>query len=156
MVVRHVFDALSIHDYIHGTTCLDVGSGAGIPGLILALVQPDKSWTLLDSSQKRVRFLRHVKASLKIENVNIVQARVEDYQHSTGYTTIVCRALSSLSEFVRLSRHLLADGGRMLAMKAAIDEKELSEVDDLVSKLELVKLKTVDTDSRRCLVVITG
>ncbi len=155
MVVRHVLDALSIHEYIYGTHCLDVGTGAGIPGLLLALAQPDKNWTLLDSNQKKIRFLRHVKAQLNIENISIVQARVETHKEEAGYSSIVCRAFSSLVDFVRSSRHLLADGGRMLAMKAEISEEELSRVSDLVKNLELVKLQTSEPDSRRCLVIMT-
>ncbi len=152
---RHVLDSCSIYSYIQGDHCLDVGTGPGLPGLILAILQPDKHWTLLDSNQKKTRFLRHVQMQLKLDNVDVVNARVESFHSDAGFSTIVCRAFSSLYDFHRQSRHLLQPTGVLLAMKAQIDEQELNELEPVVSKLEKLELDVIDESTQRCLIRLT-
>lgn len=154
MLKRHVLDSLSVHSFIEGDHCLDIGTGPGLPGLILALAQPDKHWTLLDSNVKKTRFLQHVKAQLNISNIDIVHSRADSFQNEDGYSTIICRAFSSLGDFYSASRHLLQDKGTLLAMKADISEKELSEVKTLIKHVEITDLNVPEETSKRCVVIM--
>lgn len=154
MLQRHVLDSCSIQSFIKGPRCLDVGTGPGLPGLVLAILQPDKHWLLLDSNQKKVRFLRHVQLQLKLENVEVVQSRVESYKAGAGFNTIVCRAFSSLQDFVNKSSHLLATDGVLLAMKAKPGREELEPVICNVASLDLIELDTMGQEDSRCLVRI--
>lgn len=155
MLRRHVFDSLAIHAYIQGQRCLDVGTGPGLPGLILALVQTNKQWTLLDSNLKKIRFLRHVKSQLNMDNINVIHARVESFSDETGFSTIVCRAFSSLSDFHQQSRHLLQPTGVLLAMKANITDEELLSLQPNVTQLEKIELDLFEDTTQRCLIRIS-
>jgi 16S rRNA (guanine527-N7)-methyltransferase len=125
MVARHVLDALSVQPYLHGTRVLDVGTGAGLPGIPLALANPDKHFTLLDSNGKKVRFVQHMIGELGIGNAMPVQARVESWDAASNFDTIVSRAFSSLADFINSSGHLLAPGGCLLAMKGKLPQDEI-------------------------------
>lgn len=155
MLSRHVFDSLSVHTFIEGKRCLDIGTGAGLPGLMLALAQPEKHWTLLDSNQKKTRFLQHVKTQLNICNIDIIHSRSNVYQDEQGFDTIICRAFSSLCDFYSASHHLLKDAGKFLAMKADIKDAELKEVDSLIRHMDVKELNVPGETSRRCLVIMT-
>ncbi|MFT7220566.1 MAG: 16S rRNA (guanine527-N7)-methyltransferase [Candidatus Azotimanducaceae bacterium] len=115
MVTRHLLDSLVIAPHIRGDQILDVGSGAGLPGIPLALLFPDRYFTLLDSNGKKTRFLTQAKIDLGLNNVNVEQYRVEDYEGS--YDCIVARAFRSTEAFIESTAHLLSDGGSLLAMK---------------------------------------
>ena len=155
MLIRHVLDSLAIHSFIKGDRCLDVGTGPGLPGLILAIAQPDKHWTLLDSNQKKIRFLRHAKLKLKLENVEIIQSRAEMHQDNSGFSCITCRAFSSLRDFHNASQHLLCEEGVLLAMKAHISEPELEDIRPLLKNIEINELEVPNTESMRCIVIMT-
>ena len=156
MLERHVMDSLLVHNFIKGQRCLDIGTGAGLPGLILALAQPEKHWTLLDSNIKKTRFLQHVKAQLNISNIDIVHSRTENFQDEKRFETIICRAFSSLRDYYFTSNHLLKNGGELLAMKADIQDAELAEVKSLVQKIEIKELNLLDEKIKRCIVIMTG
>jgi 16S rRNA (guanine527-N7)-methyltransferase len=126
MVPRHILDSLAVLPHLHGERIVDVGSGAGLPGLPLALACPQSRFLLLDSAAKRTRFLNHVIARLGLENVVVAQARVEDYDGAAGFDTVISRAFSSLAEFAVSSGHLCAPGGRLLAMKGRVDPAEVA------------------------------
>ena len=153
MLARHVLDSLTVLPFIKGPRCLDVGAGAGMPGLILALASPQTHWTLLDSNQKKLRFLRHVKARLGLANIHPLQARVEAHRDAQGFSTITCRAFGSLGKFYDSSRHLLQSNGRLLAMKAAVDETELAEIRPRAAGLEIRPLRAPGTEAKRCAVL---
>jgi 16S rRNA (guanine527-N7)-methyltransferase len=125
MVTRHIVDALSVQPYLHGTRVLDVGTGAGLPGIPLALVNPDKHFTLLDSNGKKVRFVQHAVGALGLRNVKPVQARVEAWETDETYDTIISRAFSSLADFINSSGRLLAPDGCLLAMKGKLPLAEI-------------------------------
>lgn len=130
MLSRHLLDSLSIVPHLKaGQRWLDVGSGGGLPGIPLAIVFPDTVVTLLDSNGKKARFLFQVKTELKLENVEVVQSRVEAFRPSDGFDGIFSRAFSSIGKFLETSEHLLAPGGRFYAMKGQYPEGELSEVE---------------------------
>lgn len=117
MVIRHLLDSLSILPYIDRTRVLDVGTGAGLPGIPLALCMPDTQFVLLDSNGKKTRFLTQVKIELGIENVEIIHSRIEQYQPDIRFPLITCRAFAALNTVLDLTQHLVTSGSRVLAMK---------------------------------------
>jgi 16S rRNA (guanine527-N7)-methyltransferase len=127
MLDRHVLDSLSVLPWVQGDRVLDVGSGAGLPGLILALADPSREYLLLDAAAKRVRFLRAAIAELGLAHVQARHGRVEDLHPEAGFATVVSRAFAAPPEFVRRAGHCVAPGGRMLAMlgQAAAAEEAL-------------------------------
>ncbi|HKL62689.1 MAG TPA: 16S rRNA (guanine(527)-N(7))-methyltransferase RsmG [Woeseiaceae bacterium] len=125
MVTEHVLDALSIRPWLHGSRIADVGTGAGLPGLVLAIVEPERRFTLLDASGKKLRFVRHAVAELGLANVEVVQARVEDYAPEAGFDTVLCRAFAPLPRFVESSAHLITGHGKLLAQKGLSPDGEL-------------------------------
>jgi 16S rRNA (guanine527-N7)-methyltransferase len=126
MLTHHLLDSLAILPMVTAGPLLDVGSGAGLPGIPLAIARPDLNVTLLDSSQKRCGFMRQAAIELKLGNVGVAHARAEDYQPIEKFPQIVSRAFSDLSEFVRATRHLLAEGGEWLAMKGLYPDEEIA------------------------------
>ncbi|MCK5360098.1 MAG: 16S rRNA (guanine(527)-N(7))-methyltransferase RsmG, partial [Gammaproteobacteria bacterium] len=119
MLTRHLLDSLSVVSTLQGSSSIDIGSGAGLPGIPVAIARPDMQVTLLDSNAKRCRFLRQVQAQLKLTNLSIVQRRVEEYQPAEKFDNLLSRAFSSLQVFISSSAHLLAEGGQFIAMKGA-------------------------------------
>lgn len=117
MVVRHLLDSATARPYLGGQNVLDLGTGAGLPGIPLALLEPSRRFTLLDSVGKKMRFLRQVVTELRLANVVLAQARFEDWRPQRPFDTIVCRAFGSLAEIARLCETKLAPGGRLVAMK---------------------------------------
>jgi 16S rRNA (guanine527-N7)-methyltransferase len=108
-------DSLSVHAYLEGKTILDVGSGAGLPGIPLAILYPKKFFTLLDSNGKKTRFMRQAVIDLKLDNVQIIQERVEAFHGEFDH--VISRAFSSLKNFLDSSERLVKPGGTLLAMK---------------------------------------
>jgi len=128
MVPRHLLDALSVNAYLHGKRILDVGTGAGLPGIPLALVNPDIHFTLLDSNGKKIRFVQHAVGVLGLSNVEPVQARIERWEFRQPFDVIVSRAFSTLTDFINGSGRMLGSGGCLLAMKGKLPEAELAEL----------------------------
>jgi 16S rRNA (guanine527-N7)-methyltransferase len=125
MVSRHLLDSLSLVPFIDGVNWLDVGSGGGMPGIPLAIVFPDKQFTLLDSNGKKTRFLTQVKLELQLSNVQVINARVESLQPEQPFAGIVSRAFSSLADFANWTRHLGNQHSQWLAMKGLHPTDEL-------------------------------
>ncbi len=128
MLTHHILDSLALTPYVTEGTLLDVGSGAGFPGIPLAIVRPELAVTVMDASQKKCGFMQQAAIELGLTNVTVVHARVEAYRASRPYTQIVSRAFSDLAEFVRLSAHLLAPGGVWLAMKGVYPQAEIDQL----------------------------
>ena len=126
MVARHLLDSLSATGLIFGTRLADIGSGAGFPGIPLAVVRPDLSVTLVESRKKKAAFLVHVVAELKLKNVRVVCQRVEHYRPREKFDTLASRAFAALTEYVDKSGHLCAAGGRLLAFKGVYPEAEIA------------------------------
>ena len=124
MVILHLIDSASVYRYLSGNSIIDVGTGGGIPGIIFAILNPQLNTTLLDSSQKKTRFLRFVQRQLKLANVTIVCQRVEKYQAIKPYDVVISRAFTEVGNFLKLSGHLCAHSGQMLAMKGPRIESE--------------------------------
>lgn len=131
MVPLHLLDSLAISPYLEGERILDIGSGAGLPGIPLAIANPDKNFVLLDSNGKKTRFLFQVKVALELSNVEVVEARVDEYLSTadTGeFSLITCRAFSSLSSIVKMIEKPLASGTKLLAMKGVYPHHEIAEL----------------------------
>jgi len=126
MLAYHILDSLSILPFIHGNDCLDIGTGAGLPGIILALAKPDTHWVLLDGNKKKTRFVQQAIITLNLKNVEVVCSRIEKYQPEHSFSTIVSRAFASLHAIYACSHHLLDPGGSLLAMKGPEPEDEIS------------------------------
>lgn len=131
MVPLHLLDSLAISPYLEGERILDIGSGAGLPGIPLAIANPDKNFVLLDSNGKKTRFLFQVKVALELSNVEVIDARVDEYLSTadTGeFSLITCRAFSSLSSIVKMIEKPLASGTKLLAMKGVYPHHEIAEL----------------------------
>jgi 16S rRNA (guanine527-N7)-methyltransferase len=128
MVTRHLLDSLAISRHLHGRRVIDVGTGAGLPGIPLALVHPQIEFVLLDARAKRTRFVRQMVIELELANVECVHSRVEDYHPSQRFDTVVSRAFSGLSDMLNCCAHLPDPDGRFIAMKGVDLEPELAAV----------------------------
>ena len=125
MVAGHLLDSLAVRPFVRGPRILDIGTGAGFPGLPLAVVFPDWQFTLLDSNGKKVAFVRHACGELQLDNVTAVKARAEDYDPGTGFDTVVARALATLPRLIELSARLVGEDGQLLALKGKYPAGEL-------------------------------
>ena len=130
MVTRHLLDSLSISPYLRGNSLLDVGTGAGLPGIPLAIVFPDRQFTLLDSNNKKTRFVVQAVSELELPNVDVVQSRVEEFQPNKVFDSIITRAYATIGDMVRQTTHLLGEYGQFLAMKGT---NPVAEIDELPS-----------------------
>jgi len=151
MVTLHLLDSLSVMPYVHGPRVLDVGSGAGLPGIVLAICNPTLQVTTIDTVQKKAIFMRQVKGELGLENLSVVHARVEAYQPEQPYQQIISRAFSDIALFLRLTKHLIASGGEWLAMKGLVPTQELAALD--VKPKAVHPLSVSGLDAERHLVI---
>jgi 16S rRNA (guanine527-N7)-methyltransferase len=154
MVVKHLLDSLAVLPYVRGTPVEDVGAGAGLPGIPLAIALPDTRFVLLDSNGKKTRFMVQAAASLKLHNVEVVQSRAEGYRPAEPFATVISRAFASLGEFLRLAGQGCASGGRLLAMKGAYPDEELRDIPEGFRLLGVHALKVPGLDAERCVVEI--
>jgi 16S rRNA (guanine527-N7)-methyltransferase len=154
LVRRHVLDSLAIHELVAPGRLLDVGSGAGFPGLPLAIVLPGLEATLIDSSGKRARFLGHVVRVLGLERVRVVQARVEEFAADRPCNTVVSRAFSSLSAFAHKVRHLCDADTRVLALKGQQPDAELEALPGWVTIESVRRYDVPDLHAERHVVIM--
>ena len=155
MVVRHLLDSLVIVPYLRGDRIVDVGTGAGLPGIPLAIAEPARHFVLLDPSAKRTRFVSHVVGALGLRNVRVEKNRAEDYRDEAGFDTVVSRALGSLNKIIQLSGHLCARKGCILAMKGRYPEQELREVDPAWRVRQTQELAVPGLSGQRHIVELT-
>jgi 16S rRNA (guanine527-N7)-methyltransferase len=153
IVLRHVLDSFSIVPYISGARIIDVGTGAGFPGIPCALALPDHQFILLDSHGKKTRFLTHAVVSLGLSNVEIVQARVEEYAPGYCFNTVTARAFATLEKIIAQTRHLCCVGGQILVMKGRYPTAELEKV---TQNVKVYKLDVPGLNEQRHLVCIEG
>ena len=153
-VSHHLLDSLSILPFVPTGNLLDVGSGGGTPGIPLAIARPELTVTLLDSNTKKAAFLRQAAIELGLNNIAVHSGRVEQYHPDTGFAAITSRAFAELADFVSLSKHLLAPGGRWLAMKGVRPEEEMAHLPDDVGVDAAYPLTVPGIDGERHLVVL--
>ena len=131
MVSGHVLDSLVVRPWLEGPAILDIGTGAGFPGLPLAIVEPGLKFTLLDSNGKKISFVRHMIGELGLDNAEAIKARAEDYAPGKRFDTVIARALATVSRLVELSAHLVGEDGQLLALKGKYPAQELESIETL-------------------------
>ena len=155
LLARHVLDSLSIAGYLQAGSLLDVGTGAGLPGLPLAIIKPEMKVTLVDSAGKKIRFIRHVARSLNLPNIQALHQRVEAFQNGEFFANITSRAFASLSAFAEATRPCTDDSSRLLAMKGACPDRELEELPEWVHVGSVEKLEVPYLHAERHLVIMS-
>lgn len=154
MVGRHMVDSLVVSPYLEGERFIDVGTGPGLPGLPLAILNPDKEFVLLDSLGKRIRFIRMVIHNLGLTNVTAVESRVELYQPELKFDGVLSRAFASLDDMVSWCAHLPKPEGRFLALKGQYPEQELQSLPAHLALDKVYPLTVPEQDGDRHLVII--
>lgn len=154
MVPLHIFDSLAVAPHIQGDNCLDVGSGGGLPGIPLAIMQPQRAFTLLDTNGKKTRFMQQASIELGLKNINIVQTRIENWQTNIKFDTIISRAFASIINFVETSSLHLSEKGQLLAMKGQFPQHELSLLPDEFIVEYSKTLLIPEVSGERCLIKI--
>jgi 16S rRNA (guanine527-N7)-methyltransferase len=155
MVPLHVMDSLSLLPHIRDArSLLDVGTGAGLPGIPVAIARPELAVTLLDSSHKKAAFLEQARVELGLANVAVVCERVESFAPAQRFDAVVSRAFSDLPDFIAQARHLVADGGRLIAMKGVYPFDEIARVPSSHRVSEVVELHVPHLDAKRHLVFV--
>lgn len=154
MVGRHIVDSLVVSPYLDGERFIDVGTGPGLPGLPLAIMNPDKEFVLLDSLGKRIRFIRMVIHSLGLTNVTAVESRVELYQPEQKFDGVLSRAFASLDDMISWCAHLPSPEGRFLALKGQYPELELQSLPAHLALDKVYPLTVPEQEGDRHLVII--
>ena len=154
MVTHHLLDSLAIHPDLEGTRIADVGTGAGFPGLPLAVANPARHFTLIDSTAKKIRFVSHAAETLGLANVTALQARVETMHPAVAFDTVVARAIAPLPKLLAQVRGLVAAHSRLLAMKGRWPEKELEALPSSWRLVGSRELTVPRLGEARCVLVL--
>ncbi len=157
MLAQHIMDSLAVLPHISGPQIVDIGSGAGLPGIPIALARPDWQVILVEANTKKTTFLQQVKIELDLKNVEVVAKRVEDYHPNKKINTIITRAFSSLGEFVNLSKHLHSTHDKdckWVAMKANCTDQELEQITTPYGIDEIISIRVPGLTAKRQLIVI--
>lgn len=154
MIDLHLIDSLSTIPYISGNKIIDVGTGPGLPGMVLAICFPDKQFTLLDSNGKKTRFLTQVKMELAMDNVTVANERVEQHAFQNTYDHVISRAFASLEDMIKWTLPLPKEEGNFLAMKGVYPTDEIKDLPSTVTVEEVHKLSVANVNAERHLVVM--
>lgn len=154
ILIKHFLDSVSIAPWVNGQRVLDVGTGAGFPGIPLAILKPQQQFELLDSNGKKTRFLLQVKQALNLRHVSVLNTRVEAFSLEQCYDQITTRAFSNLQQMLEVTGHLCCNNGQFVAMKGAYPEEELQHLPSGLEVQEIVRLEVPFLDAERCLVLI--
>lgn len=152
MIKLHFLDSLSILNHVHVKNILDVGSGAGFPGIVLAITKPELKVTVMDSVNKKTTFMQQVKSELALTNLDVVNSRVEDYQPIILFEAVTSRAFSNLKNMMSLTQHTLQKEGMWLAMKSKDVKEELEEFEK--NQYTLIPLEVPFINAERYLVIL--
>jgi 16S rRNA (guanine527-N7)-methyltransferase len=156
MLPLHIFDSLSILPFINVERCLDVGSGAGLPGIPLAIMRPEQQITMLDTNGKKTRFIQQAIIELKLSNASVVQSRIESWQPEQRFDGITSRAFSSLKSFVETAADKLIPEGRFYAMKGQVPQQEIDELSEKFKVEAIHSLAVPELQAERHLVEISS
>ena len=154
MVTLHLLDSLSVLPYVNSKNILDVGSGGGLPGIVLAICKPELQVTTIDTVQKKVIFMRQVKGELGLDNLTPVHARVENFKPDVPFEIVISRAFSEIALFVQLTKHLISENGQWLAMKGIMPADELEGLP--LMPVQVIALKVAGLDAERHLLVFNN
>ncbi|MCW0507757.1 16S rRNA (guanine(527)-N(7))-methyltransferase RsmG [Aeromonas piscicola] len=149
MLVKHILDSLVVSPHLHGERFIDVGTGPGLPGLPLAIINPDKQFVLLDSLGKRINFIRQVIQELGLTNVTPVKSRVEEYQPDVGFDCVLSRAFASLEDMLSWCHHLPSEQGSFLALKGQYPEQELAQLPANICLVACHELRVPELEGER-------
>ena len=154
IITRHIADSLAVSEYLQGKRIIDVGSGAGLPGIPLAIMQPQKQFVLLDANGKKIRFIQQVIAELGLHNITTVHERAENFCTTPSFDLVLTRAFANIYDMLKVTKHLAKVEGCFLAMKGMQPVEELQSLPaefrvDVVHVLDVPHLKAA-----RCLIVI--
>ncbi|REG83879.1 16S rRNA (guanine(527)-N(7))-methyltransferase RsmG [Marinomonas pollencensis] len=154
MISLHLLDSLATLPFITGDDIIDVGTGPGLPGMVLAICYPEKRFTLLDSNGKKTRFLTQVKMELGINNVTVANERVEKHAHQGHYDHVISRAFASLQDMINWTLPLPKDTGNFLAMKGVYPSEEIAELPPEVEVINIEPLNVPTIQAERHMVVM--
>lgn len=155
MLVRHVIDSLVVSPYLKGQRFIDVGTGPGLPGIPLAIMNPDKEFVLLDSLGKRIRFQKQVQFELGIQNISSVESRVEAYQPDEKFDGVLSRAFASIEDMLTWCHHLPKEAGKFYALKGQLTDEEMAQIPQGFKADEIIALTVPTLDEQRHLVKLT-
>ncbi|MDP8162547.1 16S rRNA (guanine(527)-N(7))-methyltransferase RsmG [Pasteurella skyensis] len=154
MWVKHILDSLVVSPHLVGSRFIDVGTGPGLPGIPLAIINPNKEFILLDSLGKRIRFIEQVLLQLGIKNVTPIQSRVEEYQPEQGFDGVISRAFASLNDMVHWCEHLPSETGQFYALKGIYNKDEVAELPDNFGVENVISLDVPELIGERHLLLI--
>lgn len=154
MWIKHILDSLVVSPHLKGSSFIDVGTGPGLPGIPLAIVNPDKEFILLDSLGKRINFIKQVLLQLGIKNVTPIQSRVEEYQVQKGFDGVLSRAFASLSDMVHWCKHLPNDIGYFYALKGIYNQEEVDTISNNFKIEKVISLDVPELIGERHLILI--
>lgn len=156
MLVKHILDSIIVSTHLQGERFIDVGTGPGLPGIPLAIMCPDKSFHLLDSLGKRIRFIKQALHELKIENVTPIQSRVEEFQPEEKFDVVLSRAFASMVDMVSWCHHLPKEqSGLFLALKGQLPQDEIDELPEWCSVTDIKALNVPELEGERHLVILS-
>ncbi|KJY82525.1 16S rRNA methyltransferase [Vibrio galatheae] len=156
MLVKHIMDSIIVSTHLQGGRFIDVGTGPGLPGIPLSIMNPDKTFVLLDSLGKRIRFIKQVLHELKIANVTPIQSRVEEYQPEDKFDAVLSRAFASMTDMVEWCHHLPKSGsGRFFALKGQLPQDEIEQLPEWCSVTDIKALNVPQLEGERHLVILS-
>ncbi|MFL6548574.1 MAG: 16S rRNA (guanine(527)-N(7))-methyltransferase RsmG [Povalibacter sp.] len=153
-ITKHLLDSLSVQPFLHGSRICDVGTGAGFPGIPLAIANPEIHFTLVDSTAKKLKFIDHVAQLLELDNIQTVHTRAESFRVETRFDIVISRAVGPVAQFVTWTGHLCVGGGRLLAMKGRYPHEELNKLPNGWKLAAVHRLEIPGLDEERHLVEI--
>lgn len=154
MLVRHIMDSLVVSPHLQGERFIDVGTGPGLPGIPLAIINPDKQFVLLDSLGKRIRFQKQVAFELGIKNISSVESRVEAFQPEQKFDGVLSRAFASIQDMLSWCHHLPAENGQFYALKGQLNDEEMQHIPQGFIVKKIIELKVPKLDEQRHLLTI--
>lgn len=155
MVSRHLLDSLAVLPHLRGPEVIDIGTGAGLPGIPLACARPDLRFTLLDSNRKKLAFVRQAVHALSLRNVAVVAGRVEDFRGAQPFATLISRAFASIPDMLAACGHLAGPESRILAMKGVLPREELARMPPSFQVTDVIALEIPGLGAERHLVIMT-